>query len=69
MRDDDSLEDNDDMYEPAKELVIKRKKASTSLIQRALGIGYSRAAKLMDLLEDREVIGPANGGEPRKVLK
>lgn len=68
MSDDDSLEDDDDMYEPTKELVIKRKRASTSLIQRALGIGYSRAAKLMDILEERGVIGPANGSEPRKVI-
>ncbi len=64
----ESLEDNDDMYEPAKEFVVSRGKASTSFIQRGLGIGYSRAAKLMDLLEDRGVIGPANGSEPRKVM-
>ncbi len=63
-----SLEDNDEMYEPARELVVSRGNASTSFIQRALGIGYSRAAKLLDLLEDRGVIGPANGAEPRKVL-
>ena len=68
MNDNDSLEDDDDMYEPAKEIVIKRKRASTSLIQRALGIGYSRAAKLMDALEEQGVIGPANGSEPRKVI-
>jgi S-DNA-T family DNA segregation ATPase FtsK/SpoIIIE len=37
-------------------------------MQRKLGIGYSRAAKLMDLLEERGVIGPANGSKPREVI-
>lgn len=67
MTGDDSLE-SDDMYEAAKEFVISKKKASTSFIQRGLGVGYSRAAKLMDMLEERGVIGPANGSEPRKVI-
>ncbi len=61
-------DENDDMYEPARELVIRRNAASTSLIQRGLGIGYSRAAKLMEMLEERGVIGPANGSKPREVM-
>ena len=68
MNSDDSLEDDDDMYEPAREMVITSNRASTSLIQRKLGIGYSRAAKLMDMLEDRGVIGAANGSKPREIL-
>lgn len=68
MSDEDSLEDDDDMYEPAKDAVISAGKASTSYIQRKLGIGYSRAAKLMDMLEERGVIGPANGSKPREVI-
>jgi len=63
-----SLDDEDDMYEPAREAVISAGKASTSYIQRKLGIGYSRAAKLMDILEERGVIGPANGSKPREIL-
>ncbi|MDB5239196.1 MAG: ftsK [Candidatus Parcubacteria bacterium] len=64
----DSLEDEDEMYEPAREAVMAAGKASTSYIQRKLGVGYSRAAKLMDLLEQHGVIGPANGSKPREVI-
>jgi S-DNA-T family DNA segregation ATPase FtsK/SpoIIIE len=66
--DNDSLDDDDDMYEPAREAVMAAGKASTSYIQRKLGVGYSRAAKLMDMLEERGVIGPANGSKPREVI-
>ena len=66
--DGDSLEDQDELYESAKEAVIAAGKASTSYIQRKLGVGYSRAAKLMDLLEEHGVIGPANGSKPREVM-
>jgi DNA segregation ATPase FtsK/SpoIIIE-like protein len=59
---------DDDMYEPARETVIAANRASTSFIQRKLGIGYSRAAKLMDTLEEEGVIGPANGSKPREIL-
>ncbi|MEI7462888.1 MAG: DNA translocase FtsK [Candidatus Taylorbacteria bacterium] len=68
MNTNDSIEDDDDMYEPAREAVITANKASTSFIQRKLGIGYSRAAKLMDTLEERGVIGPANGSKPRDII-
>jgi S-DNA-T family DNA segregation ATPase FtsK/SpoIIIE len=64
---DDDFED-DEMYEGAREAVVSAGKASTSYIQRKLGIGYSRAAKLMDMLEERGVIGPANGSKPREVF-
>jgi S-DNA-T family DNA segregation ATPase FtsK/SpoIIIE len=64
--DDDN--DDDEMYEPAKRAVIQTGKASTSYLQRKLGIGYSRAAKLIDMLEERGVVGPANGSKPREVL-
>jgi S-DNA-T family DNA segregation ATPase FtsK/SpoIIIE len=66
--DNDSLDDDDDMYEPAREAVMAAGKASTSYIQRKLGVGYSRAAKLMDMLEERGIIGPANGSKPREVI-
>ncbi len=60
--------DDDDMYEEAKRVVIEAGKASTSYIQRKLRVGYSRAARLMDLLEERGVIGGADGSKPRPVI-
>ncbi len=61
-------ENDDDMYKVAEELVRKEQKASTSYLQRKLGIGYSRAASLMDKLEENEVIGPAEGSLIREIL-
>jgi len=58
----------DILYEKAKAIVVKSGKASSSLLQRRLLIGYSRAARLMDMLEEEGVIGEANGAEPREVL-
>jgi S-DNA-T family DNA segregation ATPase FtsK/SpoIIIE len=68
MMNEDSLEDDDELYEAVREEVINSKKASTSYIQRKFGIGYSRAAKLIDTLEARGVVGPANGSKPRDIL-
>ena len=65
---DDEKEIDDDLYEEAREAVISAGKASTSYLQRKLRIGYSRAARLMDILEERSVIGPADGSKPRSVL-
>jgi S-DNA-T family DNA segregation ATPase FtsK/SpoIIIE len=55
------------MYEEAKRTVIASKKASTSLLQRRLGIGYARAARLMDILEERGIVSPQEGAKPRDV--
>ncbi|MDE2079514.1 MAG: hypothetical protein KGI73_03950 [Patescibacteria group bacterium] len=66
-----SLEDedaDDDLFAEAKQVVEEAGKASTSYLQRKLRIGYSRAARLMDILEDKGVIGPADGARPREVL-
>ena len=60
--------DEDDLYEQAKEIVIEAGKASTSYIQRKLRVGYARAARLVDMLEERGVIGPADGARPREVI-
>jgi len=68
MTDGDSLDEEDELYEAAREAVTEAGKASTSYIQRKLGIGYSRAAKLMDMLESHGVIGPANGSKPREIM-
>lgn len=64
----DDLDDDDDLYEDAKACVIEAKKASTSYIQRKLRVGYSRAARLMDILEKRGIVGPSDGSKPREVL-
>ena len=58
----------DDLYEDARVAVIEAGKASTSYLQRKLRVGYSRAARLMDLLEENGVIGPADGSKPREIL-
>lgn len=65
-----SLEDDtdDDLYAEAKQIVEEAGKASTSFLQRKLRVGYARAARLMDLLEERGIIGPADGAKPRDVL-
>jgi len=60
--------EEDDLYEDAKLAVIEAGKASTSYLQRKLRVGYSRAARLMDILEENGVIGPADGSKPREIL-
>jgi S-DNA-T family DNA segregation ATPase FtsK/SpoIIIE len=60
--------DDDEKYEEAKEEVIRSRKASVSYLQRKLGVGYSRAGKLMDMLEERGIVGPGEGAKPRQVL-
>ena len=64
-----SDEGDDDLYEDARMTVIDAGKASTSYLQRKLGVGYARAAKLIDMLEERGVIGAGNGAKPRDVLE
>ncbi len=61
-------DNGDDLFEDAKYAVMEAGKASTSYLQRKLRIGYSRAARLMDILEEQGVIGPADGSRPREVL-
>ncbi len=59
---------NDDpLFKEVKEYVVEAQKASTSLLQRRFGIGYNRAAKMIDALEESGVIGPAQGSKPREV--
>ena len=61
--------EDDEMYEEARACVIEAGKASTSYLQRKLSLGYARAARLIDLLEERGVIGPGSGAKPREVLE
>ena len=58
----------DDLYEQIKDFVVQERKASTSFLQRKFNIGYSRAARIIDMLEDDGIIGPENGSKPREVL-
>lgn len=60
--------DEDELMEQAKEIIIAAGRASTSLLQRRLSIGYGRAAKILDMLEEHGFIGPSNGSKPREVL-
>jgi S-DNA-T family DNA segregation ATPase FtsK/SpoIIIE len=64
----DDVGDDDELYEEAKRFVTEAGKASTSYIQRKLRVGYSRAARLMDLLEERGVIGASDGARPREII-
>ncbi len=61
-------DDDDDLYQEAKRVITEAGKGSTSFLQRKLRVGYARAARLMDLLEERGVVGPADGSKPREVL-
>jgi S-DNA-T family DNA segregation ATPase FtsK/SpoIIIE len=59
---------SDELYENAKQIVVQHQQGSISLLQRRLKIGYSRAARLIDDMEDEGVVGPADGSKPRQVL-
>jgi S-DNA-T family DNA segregation ATPase FtsK/SpoIIIE len=62
-------DDNDELFQDAVKLVLEFGKASTSLLQRRLRIGYGRAAHLIDLMERDGIVGPADGPKPREILK
>ena len=68
LDEDKALEDDDELYEEARLVVIEAGKASSSYLQRKLKVGYARAARLIDMLEEKGVIGPGEGAKPRHVL-
>lgn len=65
----DEDEDADELLPEAIECVMDSGQASTSMLQRRFRIGYNRAARIMDMLEDRGIVGPQDGSRPRQVLK
>jgi S-DNA-T family DNA segregation ATPase FtsK/SpoIIIE len=64
----DDLGDDQELYDQALEVMKSTKRASTSMIQRRLRIGYNRAARIMDLMEQKGIVGPENGSSPREIL-
>jgi S-DNA-T family DNA segregation ATPase FtsK/SpoIIIE len=65
---DDAEMDKDSMYDDAVRLVAETRRCSTSWLQRKLGLGYNRAARIVEMMEKQGVIGPANGAKDREVL-
>ena len=61
------MANDDPLYDEVKQFVISSQKASTSSIQRRFSLGYNRAARLMDVLEEEGIIGPQQGSKPRDV--
>ena len=59
---------DDNMYEPAIEVVVREGRGSVSLLQRTLGIGYGRAARLIDFMAEDGIVGSYNGSNAREVL-
>jgi S-DNA-T family DNA segregation ATPase FtsK/SpoIIIE len=66
---DGDLGDDEELFQQALDVLKSTKRASTSMIQRRLRIGYNRAARIMDLMEDKGIVGPENGSSPREILK
>ena len=66
--DKDDVDNDDPLYNEIVEFVITTGKASASLLQRKYKLGYNRAARIIDLLEERGIVGPQNGSKPREVL-
>ncbi len=62
------MSDDDPLYDQALEIVVQSGKASASYLQRRLKIGYNRAARLVEEMEERGIVGPANGAKPREVI-
>ena len=65
----ESEEGQDEVYQEAVRLVVESRKASTSLLQRRLRLGYGRAARLIDMMQEDGIVGPPDGARPREVLK
>lgn len=64
----DSEEDLDELYDEALRIILQERFASVSILQRKMKIGYARAGRIVDQMEKKGVVGPANGSKPRKIL-
>ncbi len=65
---DDDLGDDSELYDQALDVLKSTKRASTSMLQRRLRIGYNRAARIMEIMEEKGIVGPENGSSPREIL-
>jgi S-DNA-T family DNA segregation ATPase FtsK/SpoIIIE len=65
---DEDLGDDEDLYQQALDVLRSTKRASTSMLQRRLRIGYNRAARIMEIMEEKGIVGPENGSSPREIL-
>ncbi|MDD4956766.1 MAG: DNA translocase FtsK [Candidatus Omnitrophica bacterium] len=61
-------QEKDDLYHEAVRIVIETKQASVSMVQRKLRVGYTRAARMIDIMEEEGIVGPYNGSKPREIL-
>ncbi|MES2695617.1 MAG: DNA translocase FtsK [Verrucomicrobiota bacterium] len=66
--DDEDLGDDEELYQQALDVLKSTKRASTSMLQRRLRIGYNRAARVMEIMEEKGIVGPENGSSPREIL-
>ena len=64
----ESMDDSDELLPEAIDLVVRSGQASVSMLQRRFRIGYNRAARIIDMMEARGIIGPQDGSRPRQVL-
>jgi S-DNA-T family DNA segregation ATPase FtsK/SpoIIIE len=62
------LGDDEELYQQAMEVLKSSRRASTSMLQRRLRIGYNRAARIMEIMEEKGIVGPENGSSPREIL-
>ncbi len=60
--------EDEELYKEAKEAVIMHHKSSAGFLQRLLRIGYFKAARFIDMMEEEGILGPADGAKPRKIL-
>jgi S-DNA-T family DNA segregation ATPase FtsK/SpoIIIE len=66
--DEEVSEEDEELVEKCIEIIRQEKRASTSLLQRRLRLGYTRAARIVDILEQRGILGPGEGAKPREIL-
>jgi S-DNA-T family DNA segregation ATPase FtsK/SpoIIIE len=68
LENENGIDEDEDLIQQCIEVIRSEQKASVSLLQRRLRLGYTRAARIMDELENRNIVGPSNGAEPRDIL-